>query len=528
MKHMKTILLTTSILGQQAFANCGDIRFGHEQGLADNVAALTISLQDYKALDGENERKLFKRIIEETIYKCFKDEFHFINLIRNAEENRKFEQPDPARPKNPDNFISQANYGQIGSSNTQLATIFYPSLNNMMYGASLHEIGHTWSNEIVEAEDLYGNPVGKKPAGQRICNDCGHWGVSDANGAVGGFDRTKLQLIGSGQYRYSGEINTQRGNNTIPYSSLELYLMGLESKENIQPLTVYRQASLDSTERGLKPIACTPADCVDIDRVFKRCTDPTMRKAGGKCYKPAGGQFPEKVSGSGRYTLSVIATTFSASPKKYSVEDIEELAFSNVRGFKGTPNSREFRAMNLVLTTQPLTAEQWQKVDRYVRWMSLPASDDQMANELPADDLKKMHNFWEATHGKGAITAEGLSEFLLQPGQSNPAPLPLTQVSVCWEGGPDEHMNYAQKALQELNKNNYRKYQLNWDCNGGGADGYISLYPGLDIFAVVGAVIGRAEIVTNVVDTTCNEQCYKNKLKEVLFEGLHISLYRNE
>jgi hypothetical protein len=100
------------------------------------------------------------------------------------------------------------------------------------YGPMAHEIMHYWGNEL---DARFGFGVG-------LDEDFGaHWGFSSVNGQLGGFDGTTLRCetpangmppctpLASGRTRYVvGDFapftNTYRN---VPYSPLELYLMGL-------------------------------------------------------------------------------------------------------------------------------------------------------------------------------------------------------------------------------------------------------------------------------------------------------------
>ncbi|MGB5355071.1 MAG: hypothetical protein WBN11_00105, partial [Eudoraea sp.] len=67
----------------------------------------------------------------------------------------------------------------------------------------------------------------------------GHWGYSSAGGQLGGFD----ELIDLGNNTYQGKLNGKNGfgpnangGNSLPYSKVELYSMGLIGPEEIGTL----------------------------------------------------------------------------------------------------------------------------------------------------------------------------------------------------------------------------------------------------------------------------------------------------
>ncbi|WP_431686660.1 RCC1 domain-containing protein [Hahella sp. NBU794] len=425
-----------------ALANCAsDFQFSKDHNLPDNVVSLQISASDFSSLASKDLRGAVLANINNKVYECFQDDFHFVNVIRNLDRNVS-------------DGANQTNYHRLGNSNTQLTTIFYPNRSNIAYGASLHEIGHTWSNRIVEANDLQGKSVG------------GHWGLSDANGAVGGFDPDKL-TFSSGVYRYAGSsINTQWGTNAIPYSDLELYMMGIMDKASVSPLNVYRN--------------------------------------------------PRNVS------LGSDAITFNADRHVYSVEDIEELAFSNVNGFTGSSANKSFRSIHIVATVSPLTQSEWEEVSTQVSWFSHPGDDSIFADQLGDSAVERLNNFWEATKGKGKLNAEGLSDFLLGAGKTNPPRASRKPVNICWTGSTDEYDAYINESVNELNQNYNQKYGFRLSC---GLDndsfGMLNINAGAS-FQVSQATIDKVSINTDTTDSACTQKCYKNQVKELIFKGLAV------
>ncbi|SVC65549.1 uncharacterized protein METZ01_LOCUS318403, partial [marine metagenome] len=88
---------------------------------------------------------------------------------------------------------------------------------NTLYGPLIHEVLHLWGGGdlLPVIEDLNGNITG------------GHWGVSSANGVLGGFDLEALSVVEDGIYRsnYFSAIGNE--NLDLFLSPLELYMMGV-------------------------------------------------------------------------------------------------------------------------------------------------------------------------------------------------------------------------------------------------------------------------------------------------------------
>lgn len=111
-------------------------------------------------------------------------------------------------------------------------------------GPTLHELAHSAANYVV--------PTFSISNGLQI-NFTGHWGFSDAAGQLGGFKSEFVteNLDGvAGKIRAGFKSSTSsfspfaNGGNSIPYSDLELYLMGLAPKEEVPDLKVYSGLSL--------------------------------------------------------------------------------------------------------------------------------------------------------------------------------------------------------------------------------------------------------------------------------------------
>jgi len=125
----------------------------------------------------------------------------------------------------------------------------------LMLGASLHEIGHIWMQYSVptwgirkgyaydpNTDDYERDPdtgdylphmvikTGNQDEEAGPHDDTGHWGISDANGEMGGFDRADLlvQNDEKGFYKIArGWAYNNTSGNKRNYSVPELWLMGL-------------------------------------------------------------------------------------------------------------------------------------------------------------------------------------------------------------------------------------------------------------------------------------------------------------
>ncbi|MDM8522642.1 choice-of-anchor D domain-containing protein [Desulfococcaceae bacterium HSG8] len=173
-----------------------------------------------------------RRKISKFLYTRFKDDFDFIFLISNNEEL-----PDgldyhgrciTVRNDVEGIGYSLYDYTEPGGSSGSLRSIIHmPYRTGLDNGPSLHELLHTWANSIVETSMQ------------------SHWGFSSGGGQLGGFAPDTLIHLGNGVYQANnGKANSSgfgefaNGGNSIPYSDIELYLMGMIDKSQVQPLQV--------------------------------------------------------------------------------------------------------------------------------------------------------------------------------------------------------------------------------------------------------------------------------------------------
>ncbi|MGX1930269.1 hypothetical protein [Flagellimonas sp. 2504JD4-2] len=186
---------------------------------------LVLSESDYnKFLVDEGDM----RMVSNKVYEHFNDDFDFI-IILNVEEsqpnNLYYGLSTPAQ-----NDIEGLgrniwdNTGSFGSSGKLKTVIHMPRVEYIRNGPFLHEIQHYWTNH-----GIIPTTVG------------GHWGYSSAGGQLGGFD--EIEDLGNNTYRGSvdGEVGfgtIANGGNSVPYSNLELYSMGLIGPDELESVIV--------------------------------------------------------------------------------------------------------------------------------------------------------------------------------------------------------------------------------------------------------------------------------------------------
>ncbi len=205
----------------------GTIMFDENFILDEDRKLISFILPDAeynKFLEGDGDVKM----VSQQVYEYFNDDFDFI-FILSVEEN----QPNGLyfgksyKVKNDIQGLGMSIYdgaAEYGSQGTLKSIIHMPRTEYIVTGPFLHEIAHYWGNH-----GFIPTTVG------------GHWGYSGTGGQLGGFD----ELINLGNNTYQGKLNGSNsfgtfanGGNSVPYSNLELYTMGLINANELEPIQV--------------------------------------------------------------------------------------------------------------------------------------------------------------------------------------------------------------------------------------------------------------------------------------------------
>ncbi len=179
----------------------------------------------------------------------------------------------------------------------------------------------------------------------------GHWGFSSVGGQLGGWAPGTLRSIGPGLYDADGPKGTTdwqpqsagTAANTIGYAQLELYNLGLITAAEVDPI---------------------------------------------------------------QYAVNGAFTNFALG--QFSADSIQTVTINNIISQEGlrlpTPatSQKDFRAITVILTPNPLTQAELDTYDTDVELFGRPGSD--------GDPTLK--NFWEATGGRATLKLDGLDRFL--------------------------------------------------------------------------------------------------------------------
>jgi len=174
------------------------------------------------------------------VYQLFKDDFDFIFMIAN-ETNIPAGFPYYGELISVSNNVTGIgsgifNYGtNYGSDGKLKSTIFLPARKFILYGPTLHELSHQWGNFLFNAGITWD--------GVNFYNSSiPHWGFTGAKGQLGGFDPTTLISNVDGnpnKYKVGSFGLNANGGNGLPYSDIELYLMGMAPASEVADFTVY-------------------------------------------------------------------------------------------------------------------------------------------------------------------------------------------------------------------------------------------------------------------------------------------------
>jgi len=202
------------------------------------VAALSIDYSSVDDRDGLDQDEL--KILTKRLYQEFNDSFDFIFFISNNDGSEAKVSTIPysgnySSIKNTITGIGQSLYDytdDFGSAGKLQGIIHLAKHGSIKGGPSLHELMHRWGNFNNSTVQFFS-----------------HWGFSsagiDEGGQLGGFAANTLVNLGANQCQAnngksgSSSVGTfANDGNGLPYSDLELYLMGLKPANELSSFTI--------------------------------------------------------------------------------------------------------------------------------------------------------------------------------------------------------------------------------------------------------------------------------------------------
>ena len=318
-----------------------DTLYRYELHSNNRVSSLLMSESEYNNWvnnDGFSDSNIRLPLVQD-VYKKFSDTYDFIFFVLN----------EPSIPSslyyygrligvsNNVEGIGKSIYdysSDYGSSGKLKAVMQLTGLEYIKYGPALHEIAHQWANFALPTHsvDAPGSNLTSYPYGS-------HWGFTGGStkGQLGGFEQSTLVENGNNSYTVDEFGPFANGGNGIPYNELELYLMGM-----------------------------IPVSSVSNFDMF---TDIT--------------------------SLAINTSTFdfTASKTTYTPESLIDLLGEREPSVDNS--QKDFKLLVVVITDEPLSDDEWSKVDATAEWFS-----------KKEDDGTSLYNFWEATNGVGYIKIE--------------------------------------------------------------------------------------------------------------------------
>ena len=207
------------------------------------VASVKLTSSEYSSWISNNDfnNELKRKTLVQDIYRKFDDKFDFIFLILN-ETNQPGNLTYAGQLIGTSNAVSgtgQSIYNfdiEYGSAGKLKSVMALTRKDFLLYGPSLHELMHNWGNFLISTKDWNGSSE---------YNAIPHWGFTGGNtkGQLGGFQQSTLQSnIGGNPNKYSvgsfgGYAN---GGNSVPYTDLELYLMGMIPITSVATFDVFK------------------------------------------------------------------------------------------------------------------------------------------------------------------------------------------------------------------------------------------------------------------------------------------------
>ena len=300
------------------------------------------------------------KLVTNILYKHFEDAFDFITIaggcvdsmtcnVKARYHGRSFPVKRDVEGIGSELIDHTREYGSDG----KLRSVnHFSHLNGLTYGPSLHEIMHAWGNHIEFFQELGGlTTVGQ------VCSNRGHWGNSNIGGQLGGWQPQSLKELGEGAYQAKGYSRDQfggiaQGDNSAPYSNFELYLMGLIGIDEVgHDIKIAQDLAWEDQLKG--SFEASTIHTVSMEEVIKRL----------------GKRSPDHLN-----------------------------------------SQKDFRAMYVVVSEEPLALNEWGYIDKQIHDFQLQASDD----------FDSDFNFWEATQGKATMTFGQTDTFLKTEAISSP------------------------------------------------------------------------------------------------------------
>lgn len=221
------------------------------------------------------------------------------------------------------------------------------SVNSIFSGGPfLHELAHYWGAAYIGQEYV---------TTTMSYETASHWGTSDINGVLGGFDyKTLKRNVDGNPKKYHatssraqawGFAGFSQELSSGYYAPIELYLMGLLPADEVPDMHVFKGVSVENDTFG--------------DGTF-----------------------------------------YAESEVTYTIEDFIARFGERIPDYQSS--QKDFQALVVVVTDEPVSDEEWALIESDIL---------KQEKQGPVND-EMQTNFWEATGGRATITLSGIDKFL--------------------------------------------------------------------------------------------------------------------
>jgi hypothetical protein len=237
-----------------------------------------------------------------------------------------------------------------GSSGRLKSFIWLPVRGFLKTGPTLHEMLHSWANCVIDSRALLSDNTSSSGLKEYRygANNGSHWGVSTVGGQLGGFDKLISNVDGESN-KYQGMMRNRygfgqnaNGGNGLPYSNLELYLMGLIPPEEVIPVKFFYKLSVKNQDEFYGEGKFYSDSVVNFD------IPKTTKTAGGP-------RIPDYKS-----------------------------------------SQKEFKALIVMVSNTMPTTDEMKEMEECSDWLEHPGPDD----------IDYLYNFYEATGGRAKLSFE--------------------------------------------------------------------------------------------------------------------------
>lgn len=206
-----------------------------------HVVSLVLEPDEYERFLDADPTDRVRVIVQEAILE-FGDDFDMVTIVPREPMSELAMGTDAARNYGVQRTPGAYNLDFVfpdtvvwGDPDRLLSVMIGRSSEFMTTRTFLHEIAHTWGNDVVF------------PTGTPQYLTDGHFGVSSVNGYLGGFDPATLRSEGPGAYsaaRFAPYAGLPES-----FADIELYFMGLLPAEDVEDITMFVNVS-DLEDRG--------------------------------------------------------------------------------------------------------------------------------------------------------------------------------------------------------------------------------------------------------------------------------------